>query len=72
MLLEHRLKKGNAEGLVFADPDGNPRDPRAFAKYEFKPTVKEAGIGKARFHDLRHTFGSLKIDQGENVFYVSK
>lgn len=72
MLLEHRLKKGTGEGLVFANADGSPRDPRSFAKYEFRPAVRKAGIGKVRFHDLRHTFGSLKIDQGENVYYVSK
>jgi integrase len=72
MLLEHRLRKGNAEGLVFANPDGSPRDPRSFAKYEFRPAVKIAGLGKVRFHDLRHTFGSLKIAQGEDLLYVSR
>jgi len=25
-----------------------------------------------RFHDLRHTFGSLKIEQGENIYYVQR
>jgi len=29
-------------------------------------------IGKVRWHDLRHTFGSLKIDQGENIYYVMR
>ena len=29
-------------------------------------------IGKVRWHDLRHTFGSLKIDQGEDLLYVSR
>ncbi len=24
-------------------------------------------IGKVRWHDLRYTFGSLKIEQGENI-----
>lgn len=27
---------------------------------------------KVRWHDLRHTFGSLKIDQGEDLPYVSR
>ena len=38
----------------------------------FKPAVKAADIGKVKIHDLRHTFGSWKIEQGENVLYVSK
>jgi integrase len=29
-------------------------------------------IRKVRWHDLRHTFGSLKIDQGEDLLYVSR
>jgi len=24
-----------------------------------------------RFHDLRHTYASLKIEQGENIVYIS-
>jgi integrase len=32
--------------------------------------VKNAGLGKIRFHDLRHTYGSLKIAQGEDPLYV--
>ncbi len=72
MLLEHRLRKGNSEGLVFANPDGSPRDPRSFAKYEFRPAVKKAELGALRFHDLRHTFGSLKIAQNEDLLYVCR
>jgi hypothetical protein len=31
-----------------------------------------AGLEKIRFHDLRHTFASLLISQGENVVWVSR
>jgi integrase len=37
--------------------------------------VAEVGlgpIGKVRWHDLRHTFGSLKINQGEDLLYISR
>lgn len=34
------------------------------------PALKKAGIGKIRFHDLRHTKVSLMIDQDENIKYI--
>ena len=45
-------------------------DPDNLVKRQFLPAVKAAKIGKLRFHDCRHTFGSLKIEQGENLKYV--
>jgi integrase len=34
--------------------------------------VVAAQIGKVRFHDLRHSYGSIKIEQGENIHYVER
>jgi integrase len=71
ILLEHRMRHGNPQcGLVFVNREGKPMDPKNFAKRQFKVAVKAAGLGKVRFHDLRHTFGTLKILQGENIKYV--
>jgi integrase len=39
-------------------------------KRYFEPALKEAGIEKIRFHDLRHTYASLLIEQGENIKYI--
>ena len=36
----------------------------------FHPALKAAGLPKVRFHDLRHTYASLLIEQGENIKYV--
>ena len=33
---------------------------------------KTADLPDIRFHDLRHTYASLKIDQGENIVYISE
>ena len=34
------------------------------------PALEHAGLRKFRFHDRRHTFGSLLIQAGVNVAYV--
>jgi integrase len=38
----------------------------------FKPALKEAKIKPIRFHDMRHTFTSLLIDQNENPKYIQE
>jgi len=37
---------------------------------QFKPAVEAAGLRDLRFHDLRHTFGSMLIAQGQDLKYV--
>ena len=32
--------------------------------------MTKAKLGKIRFHDLRHTYASLLIEQGENIKYI--
>ncbi|MBU0972137.1 MAG: site-specific integrase [Proteobacteria bacterium] len=56
--------------LVFPTEAGNPMNHNNMVNRYFLPGLKLAGIGKIRFHDLRHTYASLLIDQGENVKYV--
>ena len=36
------------------------------------PALEQAGLRKFRFHDLRHTFGSLLIQAGVSPAYVQK
>jgi integrase len=38
----------------------------------FQRAVHQADIGACRFHDLRHTYGSMKLDQGENMYDVMR
>jgi integrase len=56
---------------VFTDGDGEPVHPHAV--YEaFRRIVRNADIPTIRFHDLRHTPGSLLIKEGIPVKVVSE
>ncbi len=77
-----RYMKSGRKGLVFCTSKGTPLNPDNVVKRDFQSILEAAekeraknnlqAIGKIRWHDLRHTFGSLKIDQGEDVLYVSR
>lgn len=67
-LRKHRLASVPSElDLVFCCQTGGPLDPDNVVKREFQPALRRAGMREIRFHDLRHTFASLMIHQGENV-----
>jgi integrase len=36
----------------------------------FHPAVKRAKLRKVRFHNIRHTYATLLIDQGEHQKYI--
>ena len=44
--------------------------PSNYIRARIKPALLASGLRQIRFHDFRHTFGSLKISQGENLKYV--
>lgn len=56
--------------LVFCSSNGNPLDPDGITQKKFHDALITAGIRKIRFHDLRHTYTSLLIAQGENVKFI--
>ncbi len=45
-------------------------DPANLVHYHFHPSLEAAGLRRFRFHDLRHTFGSLLIQSGASLAYV--
>ena len=72
---EKRLQCGsrweNDEGYVFTNDSGH------FLMYStvyarFKQYVKRIGIPETRFHDLRHTYATLALQQGVDVKTVSE
>jgi integrase len=61
-----RLRAGNvweAHGLVFAQPNGRPVDPRADHR-AWKNLLAASGVPDARLHDARHTAATLLLSQG--------
>jgi integrase len=73
-LLEAFLKgKQDISGdLVFPSPDGLILDPDNLYHRYFQPVLTRAGLRKIRLHDLRHTFGSLLIQNGASIVYVKE
>ena len=58
--------------LIFPNENSKPMSALNMYNRKFLPTLKNAKINKIRFHDLRHTYASLLIDQGENIKYIQK
>ncbi len=74
--LVHELKKWKLAcpkgelTLVFPTSIGTPESGDNIRNRRFFPALERAGLDRIRFHDLRHTYASLLIDQGENCKYV--
>ena len=65
-------KTSIADELVFPSEAGTPICPDNIGPRYMEPALEQAGLRKFRFHDLRHTFGSLLIQAGVSPAYVQK
>ena len=64
-----KCKVGNSE-WVFPSPTGGPMSPDSVL-HMLHRVLKRAGLPKVRFHDLRHTFATLALQNGVDVKTVS-
>ena len=60
----------NSLDLVFPNGAGGPINYSNLVRRHYHPALKTAGLPRIRFHDLRHTYASLLINQGENLKYI--
>ncbi len=58
--------------LVFPNKNGDIMNADNLYKRHFLPSLRRAGLRKIRFHDLRHTYSSLLISQGENIKFIQQ
>ena len=65
-----RCPKGK-HNLVFPNGDGKPMDATNMIKRIWYPTLRRSGLPIYRFHLLRHTNASLRIEAGQNIKYLS-
>jgi integrase len=67
-----RQKAETAVQLVFPSREGGPTDGDNFRHRVFYRLLEVADIPRLRFHDIRHTFASLLLQQGESLHYVKE
>src|SRR5215213_739164 len=51
---------------------GTPMSAKNMTARSFKPLLKRAGLPDIRFHDLRHTFATLMLQNGEHPKVVQE
>jgi integrase len=57
---------------IFSNGNGDPLDMHNVKNRHFYPCLEKAGLRRIRFHDLRHSFATILIQNGEPIAYVQK
>ena len=63
-------KRNTNDEYVFPSPNGGPISPDSVNNM-LKRVLERAGIPKIRFHDLRHTFATIALQNGVDIKTVS-
>jgi integrase len=60
----------NDLNLIFPNEAGGPMNYSNKVQRYFLPALKAADLPRVRFHDLRHTNASLRLENVENIKYI--
>ena len=69
-VLQQQRKKVGGSPWVFSSPVGGPISPDSVL-HMLHRVLRRAGLPRVRFHDLRHTFATLALQNGVDVKTVS-
>ncbi|MDZ4177872.1 MAG: tyrosine-type recombinase/integrase [Coriobacteriia bacterium] len=70
-LTDHKRTCPSTElDLLFPTPSGRPIHPSDWNRDVFRPATRRAMLPDLTLHDLRHTYASALIHQGQSVKYV--
>ena len=69
-VLEAQKNKVGSSEWVFPSPTGGPMSPDSVL-HMLQRVLKQAGLPRIRFHDLRHTFATMALQNGVDVKTVS-
>jgi integrase len=56
--------------LIFPNDAGNHINSKNILRRHFRPALKAAGCPSIRFHDLRHSNASLRLENSKNIKYI--
>lgn len=71
MLMEYKHECQNSNDIMFPSDNGNYMTRRQVI-YALHRIQKAAGLEQITFHDLRHTFATLALEQGADIKTVSQ
>ena len=69
-VLKQQKKKVGSSPWVFPSPTGGPISPDSVL-HMLHRVLKRAGLPRVRFHNLRHTFATLALQNGVDIKTVS-
>ena len=66
------MKNSSKGTFLFSDVNDRPIDPTNFRSRNWQKDLKAAGIRKIRIHDARHTYASLFMMSGGNLYELKE